>query len=60
MNLSKYEKVTRIAAISIMLLGAAMWAYYFLRYVMELLIYYGIEYTFEEFLRAWAVSLWEI
>ena len=52
MNLATYERTVRNAAIIIMLIGIAMLLYYF-RFVFQLLIEFGAQFTLWDILEGW-------
>ena len=56
MRISTYEKVCRNVAIAIMLLGLAMWIYYF-RELVDLFMEYGISYSLAEIFRGWYAEI---
>ena len=59
MRLATYERITWIAAILIMLLSVALWAYYF-HYLFELLFEYNIHFSFAEIFEGWYSQILEL
>ena len=59
MNQLKYEKVCRTVAILIMILGLLMGARYFWE-VFEMIVDYGMNYTFAEIFRGWYDKIFQM